>query len=292
MNIGFIGLGIMGRPMALHLIEGGHSLRVYARRRESMAPLTEAGATACDSPTEAAQGSDVVFTIVSDTPDVEHVVLGQGGVIAGAASGSVVVDMSTISPVATRLIAGKLAERGVEMLDAPVSGGDIGAVNATLSIMVGGKPEVFARIKPLFELMGKNIVHIGANGAGQVAKACNQIVGAVALEAVAEAMTLARKNGVDPAKVREAMLGGYAWSRVLEVHGGRMVSRNFNPGFKAKLHRKDLRIAVETAAQLDIGLPQTALIAQHLNALVGMGLGEEDSAAVVKVIERASGVKA
>ena len=292
MNIGFVGLGIMGRPMALHLVRGGHRLRVSARRPEAMAPLVEAGASASASPAEAARGSEVIFTIVSDTPDVEQVLLGPGGVTEGAAPGAVVIDMSTISPVTTRAIAVKLAEQGVEMLDAPVSGGDVGAINATLSIMVGGKPEVFARAKPLFELMGKNIVHIGANGAGQVAKACNQIVGAVALESVAEAMTLARKNGVDPAKVRDALLGGYAWSRVLEVHGGRMLSRDFNPGFKAKLHRKDLRIAVETAAQLNIGLPQTALIAQHLNALVGMGLGEEDSAAVVKVIERASGVKA
>ncbi len=290
MNLGFIGLGIMGRPMALHLVRAGHRLRVSARRPEAMAPLTEAGASAFASPAEAARGSDVIFTIVSDTPDVEQVLLGPGGVTEGAASGAVVVDMSTISPVATRAMAAKLAEQGVEMLDAPVSGGDVGAINATLSIMVGGKPEVFARVKPLFELMGKNIVHIGAHGAGQVAKACNQIVGAVALESVAEAMTLARKNGVDPAKVRDALLGGYAWSRVLEVHGGRMLSRDFNPGFKTKLHRKDLRIAVETAAQLNIGLPQTALIAQHLNAVVGMGLGEEDSAAVVKVIERASGV--
>jgi 2-hydroxy-3-oxopropionate reductase len=187
-------------------------------------------------------------------------------------------------------MAAKLADKGIEMLDAPVSGGDIGAINATLSIMAGGKPEVFARVLPLFELMGKNIVHIGVNGAGQVAKACNQIVGAVTLEAVAEAMTLARKNCVDPARVRDALLGGFAWSRVLEVHGGRMLSRNFEPGFKARLHRKDLRIVVDTAAQLDIALPQSALIAQHLNALVGMGCAEEDSAAVVKVIERLSGV--
>jgi 2-hydroxy-3-oxopropionate reductase len=157
--------------------------------------------------------------------------------------------------------------------------------------MAGGKPEVFARVLPLFELMGKNIVHIGANGAGQVAKGCNQIVGAVTLEAVAEAMTLARKNGVDPARVRDALLGGFAWSRVLEVHGGRMLSRDFKPGFKAGLHRKDLRIVVDTAAQLDIALPQSALIAQHLNALVGMGCGEEDSAAVVKVIENLSGIE-
>lgn len=280
----------MGRPMALHLIRGGHRLRVSARRPEALRPLTEAGATACASPAEATRGSEVIITMVSDTPDVEQVIFGPAGVIEAAAAGSVVVDMSTISPVATRAMAARLAERGIEMLDAPVSGGDVGAVNATLSIMVGGKPEIFAKIKPLFELMGKNIVLIGANGAGQVAKACNQIVGAVALEAVAEAMTLARKNGVDPAKVREALLGGYAASRVLEVHGGRMLSRDFKPGFKAKLHRKDLRIGVETAAQLNLALPQTALIAQHLNALVGLGLGEEDSAAVVKVIERASGV--
>ena len=292
MNVGFVGLGIMGRPMALHLVKGGHSLRVSARRPEAMMPLAEAGATACISPAEAARGSEVIFIMVSDTPDVEQVVLGAGGVVEGAAPGSVAVDMSTISPVATRAMAAKLAEKGIEMLDAPVSGGDVGAINATLSIMVGGKPEIFAKVKPLFELMGRNIVHIGANGAGQVAKACNQIVGAVVLESVAEAITLARKNGVDPAKVREALLGGYAWSRMLEVHGGRMLSRDFKPGFKARLHRKDLRIAVETAAALDIALPQTALIAQHLNALVGMGLGEEDSAAVVKVIERASGVEA
>jgi 2-hydroxy-3-oxopropionate reductase len=289
-NLGFVGLGIMGRPMALHLLKGGHAMRVYARRPQSMTPLTDAGATACATPAEVARGAEVVFTMVSDTPDVEQVVLGPGGIIEGAAAGCVVVDMSTISPVATRAMAAKLADKGIEMLDAPVSGGDIGAINATLSIMAGGKPEVFARVLPLFELMGKNIVHIGVNGAGQVAKACNQIVGAVTLEAVAEAMTLARKNCVDPARVRDALLGGFAWSRVLEVHGGRMLSRNFEPGFKARLHRKDLRIVVDTAAQLDIALPQSALIAQHLNALVGMGCAEEDSAAVVKVIERLSGV--
>jgi 2-hydroxy-3-oxopropionate reductase len=289
-NLGFVGLGIMGRPMALHLLKGGHAMRVYARRPQSMTPLTDAGATACATPAEVARGAEVVFTMVSDTPDVEEVVLGPGGIIEGAAAGCVVVDMSTISPVATRAMAAKLADKGIEMLDAPVSGGDIGAINATLSIMAGGKPEVFARVLPLFELMGKNIVHIGVNGAGQVAKACNQIVGAVTLEAVAEAMTLAHKNCVDPARVRDALLGGFAWSRVLEVHGGRMLSRNFEPGFKARLHRKDLRIVVDTAAQLDIALPQSALIAQHLNALVGMGCGEEDSAAVVKVIERLSGV--
>lgn len=265
-------------------------MRVYARRPEAMQPLVDAGAVACRSSAEAARGADIVFVMVSDTPDVEQVVLGQAGVIEGAAAGTVVVDMSTISPVATRAIAARLGQRGIEMLDAPVSGGEKGAVEASLSIMVGGKPAVFARVRPLFDLLGKNIVHIGASGAGQVAKACNQIVGAVTLEAIAEGLTLVRKNGVDPERARAAMLGGYAWSRVLELHGGRMVSRDFRPGFKAKLHRKDLRIVVDTAAQLNIALPQSALIAQHLNALVGMGHGEDDSAAVVKVIERMSRV--
>jgi 3-hydroxyisobutyrate dehydrogenase-like beta-hydroxyacid dehydrogenase len=253
--------------------------------------LKEAGATACASPAEAARGSDVIFTMVSDTRDVEQVIFGPGGVAEGAARGSVVVDMSTISPVATRSMVARLAEKGVEMLDAPVSGGDVGAINGTLSIMVGGKPEMFGRVKPLFDCMGKNIVHIGANGAGQVAKACNQIVAAVTLESVSEALTLARKNGVDAGKVREALLGGFAWSKVLEIHGRRIVERDFKPGFKAKLHQKDLRIVTETAAQLGIGLPQSALIAQHLNALVGMGCGDEDSAAVTKVIETLSGLK-
>lgn len=291
MNVGFVGLGIMGQPMALNLIKAGHRLRVSARRPEAMEPLRAAGATACASPAEAAQYSDVVFTMVSDTPDVEQVIFGPGGVAHGAMRGTVVVDMSTISPVATRSMAERLEQSGIDMLDAPVSGGDVGAINGTLSIMIGGKPDVFERVKPLFECMGKNIVRIGANGAGQVAKACNQILAAVTLESVSEALTLARKNNVDAGRVREAMLGGFAWSRVLEIHGARNVERNFKPGFKAKLHRKDLRIVNETAAQLGIGLPQTALVAQHLNALIGMGCGEEDSSAVTKVIENLSGLK-
>jgi 2-hydroxy-3-oxopropionate reductase len=291
MNLAFIGLGIMGRPMALHLIRGGHAMRVYARRAEALPPLVEAGAVACGSPAEAARGADVTFTIVSDTPDVEQVVLGRDGVIEGAGAGAVVVDMSTISTAATRRIAATLAEKGIEMLDAPVSGGDVGAINATLSIMVGGRREVFERVRPLFELMGRNIVYIGANGAGQVAKTCNQMLGAITVEAVAEGLTLARKNGVDPARVRDALLGGFAHSRVLELYGARMISRDFKPGFKAKLHQKDLRLAVEAAAQLNLGLPQTALIAQHLNALVGMGHGEEDSAQVMKVLETLSGLR-
>ena len=289
MKVGFVGLGIMGRPQALNIRKAGYELAVWARRRQSMQPLLDAGAVGCASPKEAAAASDVTFVMVADTPDVGQVILGPNGIIEGAKPGSVVVDMSTISPVVTREIAKELAGKNIEMLDAPVSGGDIGAINGTLSIMVGGKPEVFARVKPLFECMGKNIVHIGANGAGQVAKACNQIVAAVTLEAVAEALTLARRNGADPTRVREAMLGGFAWSKVLEVHGRRIVERDFKPGFKARLHRKDLKIVTDTAAHLGLALPQASLVASHLNALVGMGLGDEDSAAVVKVIERAAG---
>jgi 2-hydroxy-3-oxopropionate reductase len=264
-------------------------MTVWARRSASMQPLLDAGASACASPKEAAAAADVTFVMVADTPDVEQVILGPGGIVEGAKPGSVVVDMSTISPVVTREIARKLAAKNIEMLDAPVSGGDIGAINATLSIMVGGRPEIFSKVKPLFECMGKNIVHIGANGAGQVAKACNQIVGAVMLEAVAEGLTLARRNGADPARVREALLGGFAWSKVLEFQGRRIVERDFKPGFKARLHRKDLKIVTDTAAHLGLALPQASLVATHLNALVGMGLGDEDSAAVVKVIERAAG---
>ncbi len=289
-DVGFIGLGIMGRPMALNLLKAGHRLRVYGRRPETMQPLMQAGATACTSPREAAEGAEVTIVMVSDTPDVEQVILGAEGVIHGARPGSVVVDMSTISPAATRFMARELAANGVEMLDAPVSGGDVGAVNAILSIMVGGKAEVFLRVKPLFEALGKNIVHIGDNGAGQVAKACNQIVVAVTIQGVAEALTFARKNGVDPGKVRDALLGGFAGSKILEVHGKRMLDHDFKPGFKTRLHQKDLDIVMQTARELGLALPAAALVMQNLNALIGSGDGEVDSAAVVKVVERMSGL--
>ncbi len=289
-DVGFIGLGIMGRPMALNLLKAGHRLRVYGRRPETMQPLMQAGATACTSPREAAEGAEVTIVMVSDTPDVEQVILGAEGVIHGARPGSVVVDMSTISPAATRFMARELAAGGVEMLDAPVSGGDVGAVNAILSIMVGGKAEVFLRVKPLFEALGKNIVHIGDSGAGQVAKACNQIVVAVTIQGVAEALTFARKNGVDPGKVRDALLGGFAGSKILEVHGKRMLDHDFKPGFKTRLHQKDLDIVMQTARELGLALPAAALVMQNLNALIGSGDGEVDSAAVVKVVERMSGL--
>lgn len=289
-KIGFVGLGIMGRPMALNLLKAGHSLWVHGRRESTMQPLVQAGAKACASPKEVAAQTDIVFVMVSDTPDVEQVILGDNGIVHAARAGSVVVDMSTISPAATRRIAADLRAKKVEMLDAPVSGGEVGAINATLSIMVGGKKDVFEKVLPLFQAMGKNIVLVGDNGAGQVAKACNQIVVAVTIEAVSEALTFARKNGVDAAKVRAALMGGFAGSKILEVHGQRMLDNDFKPGFKVKLHQKDLRIVMEDAGQLGLALPGAALVAQHLNALMGAGDGELDSSAVVKAIERLSAV--
>lgn len=289
-NIGLIGPGIMGAPMALNLIKGGHKLWVYARRPEAAQALVAAGATRCASPAEVAQHTEVIFTIVSDTPDVESVIFGELGMMTTARPGTIIVDMSTISPTATRSFAEQLAQRGIEMLDAPVSGGETGAINGTLSIMVGGKSEVFERVKPLFECMGKNIVHVGDHGAGQVAKACNQIVVAVTIEAVAEALTFARKNGVDAAKVREALMGGFAGSKIMEVHGKRMLDNDFKPGFKVGLHQKDMRIVMETAHQLGVALPAAALVTQHLNALMGTGDQDLDSAAMVKIIERMSGM--
>ena len=288
MNLGFIGLGIMGRPMALNLRRGGHALWVYGRRPESMKPLADEGATACDSPKSVAQSAEIIFICVSDTPDVEQIVLGDQGVIHGAQKGSIVVDMSTIAPGATRRMAAELAQRGVEMLDAPVSGGEVGAINAALSIMVGGKAESFARARPALEHMGKNIVHVGDNGAGQVTKACNQIVAAVTIEAVSEALTFARRNGVDPAKVRDALLGGFAYSKILEIHGKRMLDGDFKPGFMAKLHQKDMRIVLDAAHERGLALPAAALVAQHLNALVGSGQGDLDSSAIVNIVEKMS----
>jgi 2-hydroxy-3-oxopropionate reductase len=238
---------------------------------------------------EVAANADVTILMVSETHDVESLVLGDAGLIHEMRPGKIVVDMSTIAPAATRHLARELEARGAEMLDAPVSGGETGAINATLSIMVGGKAETFERVKPLFDCLGKNVVHVGDNGAGQVAKACNQIVVGVTIEAVSEALTLARRSGVDPAKVRAALLGGFAGSKILEVHGQRMLDNDFRPGFKVRLHQKDIRIVMETAHRLGLGLPATALVAQQLNALMGSDEGELDSAAMVRVVERMSG---
>jgi 2-hydroxy-3-oxopropionate reductase len=290
MKLGFIGLGIMGRPMALNLRRAGHALWVHGRRPVTMEMLVEAGAQACRSATDVAVNAEIIFIMVSDTPDVENIVLGETGLAHRLRPGQVIVDMSTISPASTRRLAQDLETRGVEMLDAPVSGGETGAINANLSIMVGGKEKTFQRVKPLFNVLGKNVVHVGDHGAGQVAKACNQIVAALTIEAVSEALTFARKNGVDAARVREALMGGFAGSKILEVHGQRMLDNDFKPGFKVKLHQKDLRIVIEDAHKLGIGLPGAALVAQHLNALMGSGDGELDSSAIVKVIERMSGM--
>ena len=289
MEVGFIGLGIMGRPMALNLVRAGHALHVWTRRPRSMGPLLEAGATGHVSAADAARASTVVISMVADAPDVEQVALGLNGVADGAHDGLVFVDMSTIAPAAARSIAVRLAQRGVDMLDAPVSGGEVGAIAGTLSIMAGGRAETFERVRPLFECMGQAITLVGASGAGQVAKACNQIVTGMAVAAVAEALNFARKAGVDPGSVRQALLGGFASSRILENHGGRMLQRDFKPGFKSWMHQKDLRIVLESAHDLGLALPGAAVTAQMFNAMVGSGLGEEDSVAMLKLLERMSG---
>ena len=285
MNLGFIGLGVMGRPMALHLIRAGHAMRVYARRAEAARPLVEAGAQACVSPAEVAANSEVVFTMVTAGADVEAVALGEGGIIHGAKAGTVLVDMGTIPPGTARRIAAALAAKGIEAIDAPVSGGEVGAQNATLAIMAGGKAEVLARVRPLLERLGKTLVHVGPNGAGQVAKACNQMIMVACIEAAAEAMLLAEKSGADPEKVRLALAGGSAGSRVLEVFGARMTARNFKAGVEARLHHKDFGILLNEAVALGAPLPIAAQVWQQLNALMAQGLGREDTSSLLKVLE-------
>ncbi len=285
MKVGFIGLGAMGRPMALHLITAGHELSVYARRAGAAQPLVDAGAAACSSPAEVAAASEVVFTMVTTGADVEQVVLGEGGIIHGAKPGTVLVDMGTIPPGTARRIAAALAARGIETLDAPVSGGEVGAQNATLAIMAGGKAEVRERVRPLLEKLGKTLVHVGPNGAGQVAKACNQMIMVSCIEAMAEAMLLAKQSGADPEKVRRALAGGSAGSRVLEVFGARMTARDFRAGVEARLHHKDFGIVLNEAVTLGAPLPIAAQVWQQLNALMAQGWGREDTSALLKVLE-------
>lgn len=289
MKIGFIGLGIMGRPMALNLLKGGFDLTVWARRAASMQPLTEAGAKAATNPAELADKVDLIISMVADAPDVEQVMLGATGVTAAGKTGLIAVDMSTILPAAARNIAARLQVLGVDFLDAPVSGGEVGAIAGTLSIMVGGSTSAFEKAEPVFACMGKNIVHVGDSGAGQVAKAANQIITGASVLTVAEALNFAAKNGVDPAKVRQALLGGFAYSKILENHGQRMLDRNFKPGFKSWMHQKDMNIVMQSAHELGLCLPISAATAQMFNAMVGAGLGEEDSIAVLKLLERLSG---
>ena len=292
MNIGFIGLGAMGRHMAQHLMNGGHRLGVWSRRAESTVPLVAAGATRYDSPAAMAAASEVIFTMVTASSDFEAVVTGPGGIIEGAKRGSVVVDMETISPAVARKVAAMLEARGIAMLDAPVSGGPMGAEEATLSIMAGGKPEVFERIKPLFACMGKTITRVGDSGAGQITKACNQLALLVATQGVAEALHLAGRLGADVAKVREVMLGGVAASRVMELFGKRMVERNFSNGIDTRLYHKDLGIVLELARESGVASPGGAAVMQQINALMGQGRGNDDLAALITVIEQMSGTAA
>jgi len=285
MRLGFIGLGVMGRPMALHLIQAGHELSVYARRAEAAQPLVDAGAKACASPAEVAANSEVVFTMVTTGADVEQVALGEGGILHGAKPGTVVIDMGTIPPGTARRIAAQLAARGIETIDAPVSGVEVGARNATLAIMAGGTAEVLERVRPLLEKLGKTLVHVGPNGAGQVAKACNQMIMVSCIEAVAEAMLLAEKSGADPEKVRQALAGGSAGSRVLEVFGARMTARDFKAGVEARLHHKDFGILLDEAVTLGAPLPIAAQVWQQLNALMAQGWGREDTSTLLRVLE-------
>jgi 2-hydroxy-3-oxopropionate reductase len=285
-NLGFIGLGIMGKPMAGHLVKAGHRVHVYDLNPEAIRELSAKGAEVCRSCKEVAEKSDIIILMVPDTPDVEKVLFGREGVAESVKKGSVVVDMSSISPIATKEFAKKLQGLGVEMLDAPVSGGQVGAENATLSIMVGGKPEIFEKIKPFFEMMGKNIVHIGNHGDGQTCKVANQIVVALTIEAVSEAMVFASKAGADPRKVRQALLGGFAQSRILDVHGERMINRSFKPGFRIQLHRKDLNLALQAARQLGLSLPSTALAQELFNAVVAQEGDQLDHSAMVLALEK------
>jgi len=279
-KIGYIGLGIMGKPTAMNLIRAGYPLAFYARRPEIQAEFTKHGATSYASAKELAANVDVIFTNVPATKDVEEVLLGKDGIVHTAKPGTIVIDMSTISAMAAKLMAQELGKHKIEMLDAPVSGGEQGAIAGTLSIMVGGKAEILEKVRPILEKLGKRIVHIGDNGAGQVAKACNQIIIAESIIAVSEALRLAQASGVDPSKVREALLGGFASSRVLEIHGQRMLEKNYKPGFKAALHRKDMNLALEQAAQVDVHLPAAEFATEQLDLLVEHGHGELDSSAM------------
>lgn len=295
MKIGFIGLGLMGRPMALNLLKAGFQVSVWARRPASMTALLDAGAQGASSPAALGQDCDIVISMVADAPDVRAVLLGEQGVAAGidkrpaSAPALIAIDMSTIAPAAAQEIGAALAQAGICFLDAPVSGGEVGAIAATLTIMVGGPETAFHTAQPALAAMGKNVTYIGGSGAGQVTKAANQIITGMGVVAVAEAFAFAQKSGVDLGKVREALLGGFAYSRILENHGQRMIDRNFKPGFKAWMHEKDLNIVMQSAHELGLCLPGAAATAQLFNAMCGSGMGEDDSIAVLKLLETLSG---
>ncbi|MFH2128554.1 MAG: 2-hydroxy-3-oxopropionate reductase [Pseudomonadota bacterium] len=287
-KVGFVGLGIMGLPMAGNLLKAGYELCVYDVVPTAVEQAVAQGATAAASPKEVAQNSEVIITMLPSEAIAEQVILGSDGLIEGMVPGSAVVDMSTISPTGAKKIAAALKEKGLNMIDAPVSGGDVGAKEASLSIMAGGDEATFQKVLPLLQKMGKNVNLVGDSGAGQVSKACNQIVVGLAIAAVAEALVFAKKNGVDPAKVRNALLGGFAQSRVLELHGQRMLDRNFTPGGKVHLHKKDTEIAVEAAKQLGIYLPCNALLSQLWNSVTAMGGSQWDHSSIVKCLEMLS----
>ena len=284
MNVGFIGLGIMGTPMAANLVSAGHSLQVFDLRPVP-ASLTEKGVGSCGSGCEVAERTDVIITMVPDTPHVEAVLFGKSGVAEGLSRGKTVVDMSSISPLATKGFAKRINDLGCDYLDAPVSGGEVGAKNATLSIMVGGPEATFNRVKPLFDVMGKNITLVGGNGDGQTTKVANQIIVALNIEAVAEALLFASKAGADPARVRQALMGGFASSKILEVHGERMVKRTVNPGFRIELHQKDLNLALSSARQMGVALPNTATAQELFNACAAHGGAAWDHSAMVRALE-------
>ncbi|MBX6367539.1 MAG: 2-hydroxy-3-oxopropionate reductase [Rhodospirillales bacterium] len=288
MKVGFVGLGIMGRPMALHLADAGHQLFVYGKRTVPE-DVKAKGATICGTLREIAEAAEIVILMVPDTPDVEDVLFSADGIASGLSPGKVVVDMSSISPIATKEFARRINEKGCDYLDAPVSGGEVGAKAASLTIMVGGPEKAFERVKPLFEKMGKNITLVGGNGDGQTTKVANQIIVALTIEAVAEAMLFARRAGADPAKVRQALMGGFASSRILEVHGERMLKRNFDPGFRIELHEKDLSLALSGARSLGLALPNTAATQQLFHAAKSLGGAKWDHSGLLRVLETLAG---
>ena len=287
LKIGFVGLGIMGTPMAEHLINAGHQLFVFTLGKMPQSIATSS-ATQCINACDVAERADIIIVMVPDTPDVEAVLFSEKGIAAGLSQGKVVVDMSSISPIATKTFAQKINALGCDYLDAPVSGGEVGAKNATLSILVGGSEATFERVKPLFELMGKNITLVGGNGDGQTAKVANQIIVALNIEAVAEALLFAAKAGADPARVRLALMGGFASSKILEVHGDRMVKRTFDPGFRIELHQKDLNLALSSARALGVALPNTATAQELFNSCVAHGGKSWDHSAMVRALEKMS----
>jgi len=284
-NIGFIGLGIMSKPMAGNLIKGGHTLFLHSRSGVPQ-ELTSAGGKACASAKEVAQKSEIIILMLPDTPDVEKVLFGPEGVVNGLTAGKTVVDMSSISPIETKQFAKRINGLGCEYVDAPVSGGEVGARNAALTIMVGGSQATFDKVKPVFELMGKNITLVGGNGDGQTCKVCNQIIVALNIEAVSEALVFASKAGADPARVRQALMGGFAASRILEVHGERMIKRTFDPGFRIELHQKDLSLALAGARAMGMSLPNTATTQQLFNSCVASGGAKWDHSALVRALEK------